>query len=345
MSKTPDYTSDEKFDGLYMNVAQSARGIEPLLDTLFSFLRRKTDFFSGPPGSDGDTTESAIAKVNDVLNKHRDIFLKEKEKNQAKEIKKKKIEMEKERKKEAKKANKKEVEDVIEIGDDGFDISTPTSKPVAKPISKPVSKPVSKPATKSTLDTAEKDEGDVIEDKDEDKEEDDDSPPPPGNGGTVPGKYVWTQTLSEINLLSPLPPNTRGRDMIVSIQKKSLKISLKNQEPIVNAKLSHTIIMDDSFWTIEDGNLSIILQKSNQMEWWDCVCVGDPKINTKKVEPENSKLNDLDGEMRQTVEKMMFDQRQKALGLPSSDEQKKHDLLDKFKKAHPEMDFSQAKIQ
>eukprot|EP01120_Amphizonella_sp_Union-15-10_P016285 TRINITY_DN8534_c0_g1_i3.p1 TRINITY_DN8534_c0_g1~~TRINITY_DN8534_c0_g1_i3.p1 ORF type:complete len:189 (+),score=55.24 TRINITY_DN8534_c0_g1_i3:58-567(+) len=158
--------------------------------------------------------------------------------------------------------------------------------------------------------------------------------------------YTFTQTLSEVSVVLPLPKETKGKDLDVKIQPKHLAVKyVGSSEYLVNAPLFKDVKKGDCFWSIEGGKiLNIELQKKNQMEWWSCVCQGDPEIDTTKIEPENSKLSDLDGETRSMVEKMMWDQRQKQMGLPTSDDLKKQETLKKFMEQHPEMDFSNAKF-
>jgi len=344
MSDKNSFQDDERFDGLYLNVAQTTRGIEPLLDTVFSFLRRKTDFFAGPPGAD-DGPGAAIAKVNDVLRKHAERYQEDTVAKKNKKVKQQAVQ----KAKSLKISKRTEPdEEIIEMENDGgFDASTPSTS----------QKPVISSLKSSTLETSKKEPlkeeipktPDTTKDAGDgntENEEENDGPPPAENGGTVPDRYVWTQTLAELTLNVSVPENTRGRDVQVDISRSHLKIFLKQEKVLmVDDDFTKPIICDDSFWTIEDGNRLVIhLQKLNQMEWWESVCKEDPIINVRQIRPENSKISDLDGETRKTVEKMMFDQRQKAMGLPSSDEQTKLDALDMFKKQHPEMDFSNAKI-
>ena len=118
--------------------------------------------------------------------------------------------------------------------------------------------------------------------------------------------------MEELTVYVRLPDNVTSKDLIVDMQKTKLKIQVKGQPPIIDGALHKPIKKGDSLWTLErDGEkrtLQLNLTKQDGMNWWSCVMEGDAKIDTGKVEPENSKLSDLDGETRSTVEKMMFDQ-------------------------------------
>ncbi|CAK4086813.1 unnamed protein product [Aphanomyces euteiches] len=306
--------SDDRFDGLLMQMAQQQQGIEPMLSSVFGFLRRKTDFFSGA------TQETIEQMVLNVLRKESAIAERERYDRKVQEEKEKKKRLEAKRKKEEAEAQSR----FEEITDDEVPATKPT--PATNVVVPPKTQKVDNPAN------------------DDNDEENDGTPPLEGNGGKT-DVYVWTQTLQEAQVTIPVPQGTVSKQVVVDLRSKTLKVGLKNQPLLIDGELHKKIKVEDSFWTLEDSNrICVYLQKENQMEWWKCIITGDVEIDTKKVQPENSKLSDLDGETRQTVEKMMFDQRQKQMGLPTSDEMSKQEILNKFMAAHPEMDFSKAKI-
>ncbi|KAF9229228.1 nuclear movement protein nudC [Gyrodon lividus] len=157
--------------------------------------------------------------------------------------------------------------------------------------------------------------------------------------------YTWRQELGEVDIVVLVPKGTRGKDLSVIIQKKKLSVGLKGKDKIMEGELCKEIKVEDSTWTLEDQQSILIhLEKVNRQQWWENVLTHHPKIDTRKIQPENSKLSDLDGETRGMVEKMMFDNQQKQMGKPTSDELKKVEALKKFQAAHPELDFSNAKI-
>uniref|UniRef100_A0AAV1TQI7 Nuclear migration protein nudC n=1 Tax=Peronospora matthiolae TaxID=2874970 RepID=A0AAV1TQI7_9STRA len=295
----------DRFDSMLLTITQSQRGIEPLLDTVFSFLRRKTDFFTGAePQVIEDTILKSVRKQAALVEKD------QAQKKQQEAEKRRKLDLEQKHKKETPVERPSRFEEIVEDEEIG---TTATS------------------VGKAALPVAP--EG-----------QDDSGPPLAGNGGKT-DKYVWTQTLQEAQVNFAVPEGTKARQVDVEIRAEKMKVGMRGGDTFVDGPLYSKVKVDDSFWTLEDGNrICIYLQKDNQMEWWKTIIQGDAEIDTQKVQPENSKLGDLDSDTRQTVEKMMFDQRQKAMGLPTSDDVQKQDVLKKFMAQHPEMDFSKAKV-
>lgn len=153
--------------------------------------------------------------------------------------------------------------------------------------------------------------------------------------------YTWEQTLEDVTVSLIVPAGTPGKMVNCKITKTHLVVGIKGQTPIIDGDLSEQIKASDSAWSIvdvKDGReIQVNLIKKEGMHWWKNVIVGDPEIDTSKIEPESSKLSDLDPETRQTVEKMMYDQRAKAAGLPTSEEVKNREMIEKLTREHPEL--------
>lgn len=306
-----------------MSIAQECQGgVQEMLDVIFSFLARKTDFYTG--GGDGAAEKLVLEKYRN----HGKAAWEEQKKKKLRHEEADRKMRERREKEERELSSQPQIQEVTEEEAKKIEAEEKAKKEPEK----------SEPAAE--VSTVEKEKGDDDED-----EADKGKLKPNDRNGADLEKYNWGQTLEEIELRVPLGGAFKSRDLVVSIEKKHLKVGIKGQPPIIDGAFPKEVKLEESTWVLEDKKTLLLnIEKVNKMEWWNKLVETDPEINTKKVQPENSKLSDLDGETRGMVEKMMYDQRQKEMGKPTSDEQKKQDVMANFMKAHPEMDFSKCKF-
>jgi hypothetical protein len=282
-------------------VSQS-QGYEGFFDIVFSFLKRKTDFFT-----DFKKAESVIANAG---KKHIESYARDAKDKQAKE------QAELRRKEERDQRLKEEQAEKAKKESAASNQETIPKKSASEPVE-------------------ESKDGKVA--------------PNSGNGSKT-DLYVWTQTLEEIQANVYIPSKTTKKDLEIRLELSHCYIALKDKSQIfVDTDWCDKIHPDDSYWAIEELEnggkaVQLTLSKYADKNWWDCLVKGEPVIDTQKVSPEPSKLSDLDGEMKSTVEKMMIDMRRKQAGLPSLEDEEKKNKMSEFMKAHPEMDFSKCKF-
>jgi hypothetical protein len=254
------FANVEKFDAMLLAMAQQHdKGVEQLLDTFFSFLARKTDYFTGH--SDEKASERILMSV---FNKYRDFALKEKRAEDDK------------RKQEAlKRLQKSQKEKELEPNPKLKELTDEEANQLQKELDmkkklkdQDLSNEVSQP----------------IEEDEDDPKEKGKLKPNSGNGCDLPN-YRWTQTLSDIELKIPSKAafKLRPRDVIVNLKKKHICVGIKGQPPIIDDELLHEIKLEETTWLLEDGKTFLInIEKVNKMEWWSNLVVSDPEISTKK---------------------------------------------------------------
>ena len=262
-------------------------------------MRRKTDFFS--------LADKSKTIVNKALDEHLRQWADDKARESA-------LKAKQEQEKKLREAKEAEEAAKRKQGESSAQVEEVTDEEAERIMKEEAARKAGASQDKKDSPKSESEEGDGQEETKEEDKKDKGAKPNSGNGGET-DKYRWTQTLDEVTVFVRMPDGVASKQLDVQMKAASLRVGLKGQPPIIDGPLHKKIKTGDCLWTLEtDGakrTLQLTLVKVDGMNWWNCVIEGDAKIDTQKVDPENSKLSDLDGETRKTVEKMMFDQQQK----------------------------------
>ena len=297
------------YDTLFMEIAGRSGGLEKLLELFFGFLHRRTDFYITLEKTDtgakmGFLQGAAERMVLKAMNKY-DFKKYESEKQKyepssssssssttTSSVSTKKVE------------NEEYSVNPSSNNSTVIDIDESRSAPSSSSI-----QPSPVPAIRYT------DDGKQI---------------PIGNGGIGPN-YYWTQSLQDLTIYVDVPVGCRGKDIKCFIEPKKLYLSA-NGEMLIDGFFEEAIRVDESMWTLNIAANSIpqvvITLDKGRKTWWKHIIQGHPEIDTNKVDS-SQKIDEYDDSTQAAIRKIMFDQKQKALGLQTSDEIEKELLLQK----------------
>lgn len=146
--------------------------------------------------------------------------------------------------------------------------------------------------------------------------------------GAVHENYSWAQTIKEIDLIIKVPDNTLSKNLVVDILPKKIKVKLKtNNTILLEGELVYKCKCGDAIWSLDRNRLEIHLEKLNEI-WWECLLIGESKLDVSKMDCSRP-FEELPEEAQAKIEELTWNQEQKRLGLPTSEEKVMNETLRK----------------
>jgi hypothetical protein len=102
--------------------------------------------------------------------------------------------------------------------------------------------------------------------------------------------YEWEQTLDECNIWIIPPPGVTASHLDIVISHSQLKVGIKGNPPFLNEKTGGTVVVKESFWSMDGPELNINLQKMKKGEMWLSALAGHGELDPLTKEEDKKRL-------------------------------------------------------
>ena len=79
--------------------------------------------------------------------------------------------------------------------------------------------------------------------------------------------YTWTQSKEEVEIIVPLPAGAGKSSVKAAFHAASLRLAFDGADPLLDGRLGGSVDVDGCSWTIEDGSVTVTLEKANPAQW------------------------------------------------------------------------------
>lgn len=246
---------EEKYDEIFTQIAGQIGSVQGLLDKFFGFMHRKTDFYIQYEMSSSNATMGFPEGVAETM------VLQSFKKHKMKRYKSEK---------------KNIIQDVP--SNDNKNIKIPSAIESDNSSENGISR------VANNLSIMPKKDVSIIQTNSKGLQI------PIGNGG-IATNYCWTQTLNEVTVYIDASDCIRGKDVKCELTAKLLKLSVQGKV-LVEGEFEEAVKVDDSMWSLNIGELIgkirensevVITLEKTRKTWWKHVIIGDPEIDTSKV--------------------------------------------------------------
>ncbi|EQC37589.1 hypothetical protein SDRG_05185 [Saprolegnia diclina VS20] len=103
--------------------------------------------------------------------------------------------------------------------------------------------------------------------------------------------YEWEQSLEEVNIFIKPPPGVTASHLLCTIAPSHVMLGIKgNAERYLDHELTSQVVVAESYWMLDGGELNINLQKMKKGLTWDAVFVGHGELDPLTKDEVQKKL-------------------------------------------------------